>query len=158
MPIEQSGAVTPGNLALWATTGVLKDGGKPGRMGRVLAQLTSADFNSTSDQPIVLPEAMQAFCITSIIVGNSAISLTTAAGGFYPVANKGGTPIVAASQVYSALTDSTKLMNPTLASYGSTTLFTRSIVTDWMLYFSLTTAQGIAATADIYILGVDLSP
>lgn len=156
MPIEQSGNITAGHLVVFTANNVVQDGGPLAAAQKVLAVAQGVDFNATSDYEIALPSTLQQFQLTGIIITNASISLTTAVGGFYPTTSKGGTPIVAATQVYSALTASTKLLAATLASYGSTTKFDRNILTDWAIYFALTTAQGAAATADIYIQGIDL--
>lgn len=157
MPVLQSGNVTPGHLAIWGSTGVIMDGGAVPAAERVIASLAGANMDDTGDQPLVLPARMTAFMLTRILVTNSAVSLTGAVGGFYPQASKGGTPLVAASQVYSSLTAATKLLSCTLAAAVATTRYSRDNLTDWEIYFSLTTAQGITATADIYIVGIDLS-
>ncbi len=86
--------------------------------------------------------------IRRIVVNNASISLTTAAGGVYDTASKGGNAIVANTQVYSALTASTKWVDLTIATIGTT-----DIVTTGVLYLSLTTAQGAAATADVLVIG-----
>jgi hypothetical protein len=117
---------------------------------RVLGQLRGANFNVTTDQAIAINATV--FQITSIVVTNCSASLTLAVGGFYSAASKGGTPIVAATQVYSALTASTVLLNPTVAATPLITRFTVSSV-----FLSLTTAQGAAATCDVYIVGIDLT-
>ncbi len=156
MPIQQSGDVTPGHMAVWTTDNVIQDGGAVGVSERVLGYL-NCTFNSTSDQAIALPDDINVFCLTRIIVTNASISLTTALGGFYPQAAKGGTPIVSAAQSYTSLTTSSKLLNATLASYGSTTRFDASNVPDWAIYLSLTLGQGAAATADVYLCGLDLT-
>ena len=71
--------------------------------------------------------------------------MDTAVGGFYSAATKGGVELVAATQVYSALTSASITLDCTIASVvgglGN-------------VYFSLTTAQGAPATADIRIYGV----
>lgn len=117
---------------------------------RVLGQLRGANFNSTADQAITINVA--AYAITSVIVTNCSASLTLVAGGIYPAASKAGTPIVAATQLYSALTAATILLNLTVAATPLVTRYTAN-----PLYLSLTTAQGGAATCDLYIVGVDLS-
>ena len=155
--VLQSGNITPGHIAVWKTNGVIGDGGALQSTKQVLATLLSADFDSIADQPLLLPDSMTAFAITGIIVTNSQISLTTASGGFYPQAAKGGTAIVANSQVYSSLTDATKLLNCTVVAGALATYYTRSNVPDWAIYLSLTVAQGINATADVYLLGLDLT-
>jgi hypothetical protein len=110
-----------------------------------VAAAKSADFNVTTDQPIAinLPSGASAYHITRIIVTNASVSMTTAAGGVYTAASKGGTAIVAAAQVYSALTTNAKILVLTLANSDRRTEST--------LYFSLTTGHGSAATADIYV-------
>ncbi len=87
--------------------------------------------------------------------------MTTAVGGFYPTTAKGGTAIVASTQVYSSLTAATKLLEATLAANQAATRFSSAnldVIDGFLtLYLSLTTGQGVDGTADIYILGTDLS-
>ena len=157
MSVLQSGNVTPGHIATWTTNGIIQDGGVLGASQKVLAFLGSADFNDTNDQPLLLPSTMTAFMLTGIIVTNSAISLSAAVGGFYPSASKAGTALVASSQVYSSLTAATKLLSCTLAAAVATTRYSRTNLADWAIYLSLTTGQGQASTADVYVIGIDLS-
>jgi hypothetical protein len=159
--IIQSGTQTPGHAVIWTSDGVVQDGGPFPAGQRVIASLRGANFNTTNDQPIVIPQRFVAFQLTSIIVTNSSLSLTTAAGGFYPAAAKAGTPIVSAAQTYSALTTAASLMTATLASFGANTRFSSANLAALngllVIYFSLTTGQGAAATADVYAVGIDLS-
>jgi hypothetical protein len=113
---------------------------------RLLGVLHSANFNVTTDQAIAITAAK--YIIRDIIVTNASVSLTTAAGGLYTAASKGGTAIVAAITTYTALSATTKWLSVTLAAILGT-----DIRTEATLYLSLTTAQGSAATADVYILG-----
>lgn len=109
----------------------------------------SANMNVITDQAIPITRiGSQKYLITKIVVTNASISLTTAAGGVYQTTSKGGTAIVANSQAYSALSASTTALNLTLAINRTYTLDN--------IYFSLTTAQGAAATADIYVFGIVL--
>lgn len=117
-----------------------------GEFGALLGVLKGADMNTTGDQAI--PIAASKCVIRRIVVANASISLTTAAGGFYTAAAKGGTAIVANTQVYSALTAASKFIDLTLAAILGT-----DVRTEGTLYLSLTTAQGAAATADVYIYG-----
>jgi len=119
---------------------------------RVLGTLRTANFNVTTDQAI--PISALVYNISAIWITNCTISMTTAAGGFYPTTAKGGTALVANTQVYSALTASTILLAATLNA-GANLSTTRSTTSP--LYLSLTTAQGSAATCDVYILGQDLT-
>jgi hypothetical protein len=64
--------------------------------------------------------------------------------------SKGGTAIVAAAQAYSGLTTSAKFVDLTVASAYTTG---GDVLTVKSIYLSLTTGQGTAATADIYVYG-----
>lgn len=160
-PVQQSGNVTSGHLASWVTDGVIQDAGPATAGSTIIASLRGANFNTTADQPIVIPPGIAAFQLTGIVVTNAAISLSTAVGGFYPAASKGGTPIVSAAQVYSSLTTINALLQCTLASFGSTTRFSGSnlgvVAGQFAIWFALTTPQGVAATGDIYLQGVNLT-
>jgi hypothetical protein len=116
---------------------------------RILGTLRGANFNSTADQAIPIIGASK-YAISQIIVTNCSVSMTLATGGFYTAASKGGSAVVGAAQVYTALTGATSLLSATLAI--TTTAWTAT-----PLYFSLTTAQGAAATCDIYVVGIDLT-
>ena len=123
----------------------------PDRFGQILlGELISADMNSTADQQIVIFSAPAKYIVRRIVVTNASISLTTAVGGIYPQVSKGGTAIVANSQAYSGLNATTKFIDLTIAS-GYTS--GGSILTAKSIYLSLTTPQGAAATADVYVYG-----
>ena len=115
----------------------------------LLGRIIGANMNVTTDQPFVLTNwaSLNPFRITKITAKNASVSLTTAAGGVYPSASKGGTAIVAAGQLYSALTTSTLAVDLTLAV--GTTVYAKGGAP----ILSLTTAQGVAATADLYLFG-----
>ena len=155
--VQQSGNVTPGHLAKWTTSGVIQDAGAQIAGQRVLAVLQGADFNSVQDQPLNIPNTITAFQLTGIIITNASISLTTAAGGFYPQFSKAGSAIVAAGQVYSSLTTANLLLNATLTAFANSARFSTALLPTSQIIFSLTTPQGAPATADIYVIGVDLS-
>lgn len=114
---------------------------------KVLGKLIGANMNITTDNtiPISLDQGTK-FVIEKIIVMNASINLTTAAGGVYTATAKGGSAVVANTQVYSALTGATKMVSLTLA-------ITDTVWTVSNLYLNLTTAQGAAATADVYVMG-----
>jgi hypothetical protein len=111
---------------------------------KILGRLIGANMNTTSDQAIAMLSSK--YIIDKIIVTNASSSLTLAAGGFFTGANKTGTTIVAAGQLYSGLTASSKYSALTMA-------LTTDSLTASQIFLSLTTAQGGAATADIYIFG-----
>jgi hypothetical protein len=160
--VQQSGAPTPYHIAQWLANGVIGDGGAM-PTGRLIVSGRGLNFNTTADQPIAIPQYITAFRIANIIITNASISLTTAQGGFYPAASKGGTPIVANSQAYSALTTSAGLMTAALAPFGSGTRFSAANLGTigglLAIWFSLSVAQGAAAaaTADIYFVIDNLS-
>lgn len=130
-------------------TGRLGPARLPAGISGVLGSLRAANFNTTADQQIVIQARITAFQITKITVTNCSGSLTLAAGGFYPTASKGGTPIVAAGQAYSSLSALTVILNPTIGSNPR--------MTAGPIYLSLTTGAGSAATCDVYVIGDDLT-
>lgn len=118
-------------------------------MDQLLGKLIGANMNVTTDQAIPITRiGTQKYLITKIVVTNASTSLTNADGGIYTATSKGGTAIVAAAQVYTALTAATVALNLTLAVNNTYTLDN--------IYLSLTGAQGGAATADIYVFGIIL--
>lgn len=113
--------------------------------------LRTANFNSTADQaiPIQIPPGFTKYVVTGFTITNASLSLTTAAGGLYNATVKpAGGILVAAAQIYTALTAATKFLAATLAALASTDTQTAA-----NLYLSLTVAQGAAATADVVVLG-----
>lgn len=118
-----------------------------------------ANMNSTADQPITISVPSATYTIDKIIVSNPSVSLTTAAGGVYSAASKGGVAIVGSGQAYSALTTNAanttgNSLALTIATAGNTTAFggpsqgANAVTT---IYLSLSVAQGAAATADVRI-------
>lgn len=119
----------------------------PDRFGGILlGELIGANMNSTGDQQIVIFSAPAKYIIRRIVATNASLSLTTAVGGIYTAVSKGGTAVVANSQAYSTLSAGTKFLDLTLAS-------NTDYRTATSLYLSLTTPQGAAATADIFVYG-----
>jgi hypothetical protein len=114
-----------------------------------LVKLAGANLNVTTDQAITgFPAKYQ---ITGVTFTNASGTPTTAVGGIYTAASKGGSQIVYNGQAYSTLTSATELLQGSFAigaleqSYNESTL-----------YFSLTTPQGAAMTCDIYVMGTPL--
>ena len=116
---------------------------------QVLFRLRNANMNVTTDQEFERLGIYSSYLITAIRCANASTSLTTAAGGIYSAASKGGDTLVAAAQAYSTLTGSTLGLDLTLAAVA------RGVRTGAPI-LSLTTAQGTAATADFYVLGLAL--
>ena len=109
---------------------------------RCIGRLLAANMNSTSDQAITLDPGR--WKVEGIYVAKPSVPLTTAAGGIYTAAAKGGTAVVAAGQVYSGLVTATDVVSGTMAATPTVS---------GSIYLSLTTAQGAAATADVFVFG-----
>lgn len=121
-------------------------------VNRVLCSIRAANFNTTADQSCIIPASVTAWAPTSILVTNCSGTFTLAAGGVYPATSKGGTALVAAAQVYTALTGAAVILGLTLAANIATTRLTINTV-----YLALTTGAGSAATCDFYVIGNDLT-
>lgn len=130
----------------------------------ICGRLTGADFNSTADQAIALTApGAGAYIIRAIWATNPSISMTTAKGSLYAATSKAsvipgttGVGMVWTSLV--AATDLVGFLAGTAAPPSSTTTMHFSRFTsNTTIYLSLTTPQGAAATADIYVECLDLS-
>lgn len=114
----------------------------------VLGYIDGANMNVDTDQVFTMLQPLTSpFSISKILATNASVDLDTAVGGVYSASGKGGTAIVANTQVYTALTTSSKIVSLTLASGGTGNVFTSAP------YLSLTTEQGAAATCDFYLIG-----
>lgn len=118
---------------------------------QVLFTLINANMNVITDQAFTKVWDFDNYLITDIIVNDASVSLTAADGGIYQEASKAGNALVAAAQVYTALdTVATKGLSLTLTAFAKAILTATPIL-------SLTGAQGGAATADFYIIGIPLT-
>ncbi len=145
-------ATTDTTNATNISSGTLAIARAPSGLSQVIGSLRGANFNTTADQAIAIRSGITKFSVSGITVTNCTGSLTLAVGGFYPTTSKGGTALVANTQVYSALSGATILLPTTLVATTLTTAYTVSNI-----YLSLTTAAGSAATCDAYIIGTDLT-
>ena len=109
----------------------------------------ACNLNVTTDNTLDKQFNCSTFLIATngIRICNASTSLTTAVGGIYTAASKGGIAVVSNLQTYSALTAATLGMDATVAAAGLDEL------TAAALYLSLTTPQGGAATADVFVFG-----
>ena len=113
-----------------------------------IGRLLGANFNVTTDQQIVFLNTWQKYRITKIAVVNTSVAgMSTAEGGFYTGGGKSGSIIVQASQVYTGLTNANTALNLTL---NQPDLILNAATP---LFLSLSTPQGAAAFADIYVYG-----
>jgi uncharacterized heparinase superfamily protein len=114
---------------------------------RLIASAQSVNLNSVGDTiaPILVAGRVSA---AFVYITNASTSLTTAQFAVYTAPAAGGTAILAASAPTGATTSTA------VVKYDAATF---SIVTGTNLYIRNTTAQGAAATADIFIYGYDFS-
>ena len=114
---------------------------------RLLASFQGVNVNATGDT--VLPiQNTGSYSVSNVIVTNASISLTTAAAGLFTAPSAGGTGIVA-NAALSACTGPTVVSQRTVASTASQA--------GQNLYFNVGTAQGAAATVDVFVYGYDLT-
>ena len=114
---------------------------------RLLAVYSGVNVNATGDT--VLPiNNTTGYSVSNVIFTNASISLTTAAAGLFTAPSAGGTGIVA-NAALTALTGSTVVSQRTVAS--------TALQTGQNLYVNVGTAQGAAATMDVYVYGYDFS-
>lgn len=113
-----------------------------------LFALRGANLNATTDQVLTKNGTFTRYQITRIVARGLTGNALIAAGGIYTSAAKAGTAIVAAGQLWAALSALDKVLNPTLAAL--TDVLTATPI------LSLTTAAGGASTADVLIYGIVL--
>lgn len=115
---------------------------------RLLAVYKGVNVNATGDTvlPII---ASTSWTAAVVVLANASVSLSAAAAGIFTAPAAGGTAIVA-NAALSGLTGNAIVTKPTVAS---TNMFTATP----NLYFNVATAQGAAATVDVYVYGYDLS-
>lgn len=90
------------------------------------------------------------YMISQVQYNNASTSLTTATAGVFTATSAGGTTIVT-SAALSGLTAAANgtLLIPSLAANAQTNVYTGTNI-----YFRIGTAQGAAATLDVYVFGV----
>ena len=114
---------------------------------RLLASYQGVNVNATGDT--VLPILNTgSYSVSNVIFTNASTSLTTAAAGLFTAPSAGGTGIVA-NAALSALTGATVVSQRTVASTAAQT--------GQNLYVNVGTAQGAAATMDVFVYGYDLT-
>jgi len=115
---------------------------------RLLASAQSVNLNSVADTVAQLVNDSGNISVQSIIVANASIDLTTAQLAVFTGPGAPGTAIKSAS----ALT-----CNTTAAKVVITAATSTDAVDVSQLFVRCTTAQGAAATADVFIYGYDLT-
>lgn len=114
---------------------------------RLLASYQGVNLNQTGDTVLPINNSTS-YSISNVIVTNASTSLTTAAAGVFTAPNAGGTAIVA-NAALSACTSPSVVSQRTVASTAAQS--------GQNLYVNVGTAQGAAATADVFVYGYDLS-
>ena len=123
-------------------------------ISRLIGVVLGANVNQASTDisvPLLLLPGAN-FIIDSIHINNASVSLTTATFGVFSAVAAGGVAIVTAGAVLSSLTAATVNLVATLAATATTTVFNQTTQAN-TLYFRVGTAQGAAATCDVYIWG-----
>lgn len=114
---------------------------------RLLAVYQGVNANVTGDTVLPIINSTT-YSVKNVVFTNASISLTTAAAGVFTAPSAGGTGIVA-NAALSALTGPTVVSERTVASTAAQT--------GQNLYVNVGTAQGAAATFDVYVYGYDLT-
>ena len=114
---------------------------------RLLASYQSVNVNQTGDTVLPIQNSSR-YSVSNVVCTNASTSLTTAAAGLFTAPGGGGTAIVA-NAALSGLTGSTVVSQRTVASTAAQT--------GQNLYLNVGTAQGAAATMDVFVYGYDLT-
>ena len=114
---------------------------------RLIASAQSVNLNSVGDTVANILVSGRV-SVQIIIVTNASVDLTTAQLAVYTAPAAGGTAVKSAY----ALTGNTTAAKAIVTAASST-----DAITGLNLYIRNTTAQGAAATADVFIYGYDLT-
>lgn len=115
---------------------------------RLLAVATGVNVNSTGDLATLAINNASSYSVSNVVFTNASISLSSAAAGLFTAPAASGTGLVA-NAALSALSASTVVSQRTVAS--------TALQTAQNLYLNVGTAQGAAATMDVYVYGYDFS-
>lgn len=114
---------------------------------RLIGSAQAVNLNTTGDNTVQIINAGRV-SPAYVLVTNASTSLTTAQLAVYPQPAAGGTAIIGATALTGATT-AAKVVNT--AATGTDAL------TGSNIYVRVTTAQGAAATADVFVYGYDLT-
>ena len=112
----------------------------------LLGSAKGVNLNDVSDN-IIQVIGSDKYSVLYCMVGNASTSLTTADAGLYTGPGATGLTVVTAAAL-SAITANADVLQMTIAS--------TDMLTAPNLYFRCTTAQGAAATADVWIYGFNM--
>ncbi len=119
--------------------------------GGLCGELLGADMTLSTDQPFKwFVGPTQSYRLTKITARNASATLAAgaAAGGVYIAPAKAGSPVVAAAQVYTALTATNATANLDLTLVAG--VGTLGEYKNAPLFFSLTTPNVAAVTVDLF--------
>lgn len=114
---------------------------------RLLASYQGVNVNVLGDTVLPILNTT-GYSVSNVIFTNASVSLTTAAAGLFTSPNAGGTAIVA-NAALSALSAASVVSQRTVASTAAQA--------GQNLYLNVGTAQGAAATCDVFVYGYDLT-
>lgn len=114
---------------------------------RLLASYQGVNVNAAGDTVLPIQNSGR-WSVSNVIFTNASVSLTTATAGVFTAPNGGGTAIVADAAL-SGLTSASVVSQRTVASTAAQT--------GGNLYLDVGTAQGAAATMDVFVYGYDLT-
>jgi len=152
--VLQSGIVTPGHLASWATDGVLQDAGVTFTNTYGVFQNTALNinFNATNtDTPIAinLPAGYTRYRIKQILLSGASGTLSTATCGVFTATGAGGTAIVTSATAIT-VTSASSDTNHNMQSFTINNQDTLAWF-DTTIYFRVQTPQGVAATGNVAV-------
>lgn len=114
---------------------------------RLLAVAKNINLNATGDTVLPIINTTS-YSVLYTVLTNASVSLSSAAAGLFAGAGATGTAIVA-NAALSGATGPTVVSQRTVAS--------TAVQTGQNLYWNVGTAQGAAATGDVYVYGFDFT-
>ena len=114
---------------------------------RLLAVYKGVNINAVGDTAMPVINTTS-YSVSNIVLTNASVSLTTALGGVFTAVGGNGTTL---------MTSAALSANTSAAVVTQETVATTNAQVAQNLYFRVATAQGAAATADVYVYGYDLS-
>lgn len=113
---------------------------------RLLAVFQGVNANATGDTVLPIIDATT-YSVKNVVFTNASVSLSSAAAGLFTAPGASGA--IVSNAALSGLTGPTVVSERTVASTAAQT--------GQNLYVNVGTAQGAAATFDVYVYGYDLS-
>ena len=113
---------------------------------RLLASYSGVNANATGDTILPLLDS-SSYSVKFVVFTNASVSLSSAAAGLFTAPGASGA--IVSNAALSGLTGPTVVSERTVAS--------TAVQAGQNLYVNVGTAQGAAATFDVYVYGYDLS-